>query len=93
MVAFEEIEECVPSKNSVISEIETKELAKMISDCLKKLPETERNVFVRRYYYFDSVADICEKFGFSKSKTSSLLHRTRKKILSHLEKEGVLGER
>ena len=93
MVAFEEIEECVPSKNSVISEIETKELAKIISDFLKKLPETERIIFIRRYYFFDSVADICEKFGFSKSKTSSLLHRTRKKILSHLEKEGVLDER
>jgi len=92
-LAFEEIEECVPSNNSVFEEIETKELAKMISDFLKKLPETERVIFIRRYYYFDSVSDICKKFGFSKSKTSTLLCRTRKKILSFLEKEGMLDER
>ncbi|MBQ2998635.1 MAG: sigma-70 family RNA polymerase sigma factor [Oscillospiraceae bacterium] len=92
-LAFEEIEECVPSNNSVIEEIETKELAKMISYFLKKLPETERVIFIRRYYYFDSVSDICKKFGFSKSKISTLLCRTRKKILSFLEKEGMLDER
>ena len=91
-LAFEEIEECIPSKSSVISEIETKELARMISDYLKSLPKTERIIFVRRYYYFDSISDICEKFGFSKSKTSSLLYRTRKKIMSYLKKEGVFDE-
>ncbi len=88
--AFEEIEECIPAESDVISEIETKELARMISDYLKKLPENERRIFVRRYYYLDSVDNISEKYGFSKSKVASMLHRTRKKILSHLEKEGVL---
>ena len=91
--AFEEIEECVPDKNNIYDEIETKELAEIISDYLKKLPETERKIFVCRYYYLDSLSDISKQFGFSKSKVASILHRTRKKILSHLEKEGVLGER
>lgn len=91
--AFEEIEECVPDKSDIYDEIETKELAEVISDYLKKLPETERKIFVCRYYYLDSLSDISEQFGFSQSKVASMLHRTRKKILSHLEKEGVLGER
>ncbi|MBQ3531776.1 MAG: sigma-70 family RNA polymerase sigma factor [Oscillospiraceae bacterium] len=91
--AFEEIEECVPDKSDIYDEIEAKELAKMISDYLKKLPETERKIFVCRYYYLDSLSDISKQFGFSQSKVASMLHRTRKKILSHLEKEGVLGER
>ena len=91
--AFEEIEECVPDKSNIYDEIETKELAKMISDYLKKLPQTERKIFVCRYYYLDSLSDISKQFGFSQSKVASMLHRTRKKILSHLEKEGVLGER
>lgn len=90
--AFEEIEECVPDKSNIYDEIETKELAEIISDYLKKLPETERKIFVCRYYYLDSLSDISKQFGFSKSKVASMLHRTRKKILSHLEKEGVLGE-
>ena len=65
----------------------------MISDYLKNLPETERKIFVCRYYYLDSLSDISKQFGFSQSKIASMLHRTRKKILSHLEKEGVLCER
>ncbi len=92
-VAFEEIEECVPDKSDIYDEIEAKELAKMISDYLKNLPETERKIFVCRYYYLDSLSDISKQFGFSQSKVASMLHRTRKKILSHLEKEGVLCER
>lgn len=92
-IAFEEIEECVPDKSDIYDEIEAKELAKMISDYLKKLPQTERKIFVCRYYYLDSLSDISKQFGFSQSKVASMLHRTRKKILSHLEKEGVLCER
>ena len=91
--AFEEIEECIPDKSNIYDEIETKELAKMISDYLKKLPETERKIFICRYYYLDSLSDISKQFGFSQSKVASMLHRTRKKILSNLGKEGVLGER
>ncbi len=88
--AFEEIEECVPSKSSPVFEVETKELAKIVSDYLKMLPKTERQIFVCRYYYLDSLSDISKQFGYSQSKVASMLHRTRKKILSHLEKEGAL---
>ncbi|MBQ2898982.1 MAG: sigma-70 family RNA polymerase sigma factor [Oscillospiraceae bacterium] len=91
-IAFEEIEECVPSESSPVHEAETKELAEMISEYLKKLPKTERQVFVCRYYYLDSLSDISERFGFSRSKIASMLHRTRKKLLSHLEKEGAAYE-
>ena len=88
--AFEEIEECIPDKRNLYDEIETKELAKIISAYLKNLPKTERQIFICRYYYLDSLSDISKHFGFSKSKVASMLHRTRKKILFHLEKEGVL---
>ena len=87
---FEFIEECVPKESNLYDEIETKELAKIISAYLKNLPKTERQIFVCRYYYMDSLSDISKQFGFSQSKVASMLYRTRKKILSHLEKEGVL---
>ena len=90
---LDEIEECVPEENNLYDEIETKELAEIISVYLKNLPKTERQIFVCRYYYLDSLAEISSRFGFSQSKIASMLHRTRKKILSHLEKEGVLCER
>lgn len=89
-LAFEEIEECVPENSSLYETIETKELAAFINEFLKKLPDSERKIFICRYWYMDSVDDISERFGFSKSKVKSMLHRTRKKLLSHLLKEGVL---
>ncbi len=92
-IAFEEIEECIPTESTIYDEIETKELAKVISDYLKVLPKTERQIFVCRYYYLDSLSDISNQFGYSRSKVASMLHRTRKKVLSHLMKEGVLDER
>ena len=92
-IAFDEIEACIQRENNLYDEIEIKELAKSISDYLKQLPKTERQIFVCRYYYLDSLSDISKHFGFSQSKVASMLHRTRKKILSHLEKEGVLRER
>ena len=89
-VSFEEIDECVPEKSNIYDEIETKELAIVISDYLKTISKTERQIFICRYFYFDSLSDISKQFGFTQSKIASMLHRTRKKLLSHLEKEGVL---
>lgn len=92
-IAFDELEECVPEENNLYDEIETKELAEIISVYLKNFPKTERQIFVCRYFYLDSIAEISNRFGFSQSKIASMLHRTRKKILSHLEKEGFLNAR
>lgn len=91
-IAFEEIEECVPARNDFVSQIEARELGAMITDFLRKLPEKERRIFVCRYWYLDSVSDISERFGYKESKVKTVLFRTRKKLLSYLEKEGVLDE-
>ena len=89
-VSLSELEDFIADEGDMNAEMETKELAKLISDFLKNLPATERKIFILRYYYFYSLADISERFGFSQSKTASMLHRTRKKILAYLGKEGVL---
>ena len=47
-------------------------------------------MFVARYWYMAPVEDIAERFGFSRSKTASMLHRTRKKLRKALETEGWL---
>lgn len=49
-------------------------------------------MFVCRYWYLDSVGDIAEKFGYSQSKVKTALHRTRRKLLDYLNKEGVFYE-
>ena len=66
-----------------------KELLSGINRFLEKLPPMERKVFLCRYWYLDSVQEIAARFGFSQSKTTSMLHRIRGKLNKYLEKEGL----
>lgn len=70
--------------------MERKELVRAIDHFLMSLPETEQNVFLCRYWYLDSVQVISEVSGFSQSKVTSMLHRTREKLRKELSKEGYL---
>ena len=47
-------------------------------------------IFVRRYWYMDSIGDIAERLKISESKTKSSLFRTRAKLRSYLLEEGLL---
>ena len=87
-IALEELEECIPSGDSPEQTIERRELLHIINAFLGSLSETERKVFVCRYWYLDSSQEIAEKFGFSQSKVVSMLHRTRGKLNKYLKKEG-----
>lgn len=73
---------------TVESEIGAKELSRLISDYVRSLGETERNVFVRRYWHCDSIETICDMYGFSKSKVKMMLKRTRDGLAAFLKKEG-----
>ena len=88
-VSLDELGECIPSGHSTEDIIEIKELTGMIDSFLAALPETERRVFLRRYWYFDSIDDICGRFGFGKSKVKMMLKRTRDRLRATLEKEGI----
>ena len=84
-----ELSECIPAPKTIDDEIETKELARVISAFLHSLKKDESAVFVCRYFYLYSVAEISQKFGFSESRVKTGLMRTRNKLLAHLEKEGI----
>ncbi len=68
-----------------------KELTQTINAFLRGLPRDERNVFICRYWYLNSIAEISSSFGFSQSKVKSMLMRTRNKLKEHFEKEGVFS--
>ena len=87
-LALEELEACVSGSGSVEDEVQRKELEQLLDRFLDALPVTERRVFLRRYWYLDSVQSIARQFGFSRSKTASMLHPTRAKLRALLEKEG-----
>lgn len=89
-LVLDELEDCVSDPTDVEMVIEQQEMAKLIREFLDALPATERRVFLRRYWYMESVARIALDFDFSESKTASMLHRTRKKLREKLESEGYL---
>ena len=88
-LALEELGECAGGETPEAA-LQRRELALRFNSFLSTLPETERSVFLCRYWYLDSVGKISETFGFSQSKVSTMLHRTRKKLRTVLEKEGYL---
>lgn len=88
-VALDELGECVSGGLTPEQAVERKELVTSFNRFLDTLSETERSVFLCRYWYLDTVPAIAVNFGFSKSKVTSMLHRTRKKLRVHLEKEGL----
>ena len=89
-VVLDEIAELVSDADNVEQEIDRKELVDAVDRFLDTLQEQERRVFLRRYWYLDSVSEICSRFGYSKSKVTTMLHRTRLKLRSRLEQEGLL---
>jgi len=88
-LVLEELEECISGEDSVEKEYLKKEFAMMMNAFLENLPETERKVFLSRYWYMDSIEDIADRFSFSESKVTSMLHRTRGKLRYLLEQEGI----
>ena len=83
-----EMEACIPGQDNVESEIDAKELSRAISLFLDTYPEDRRNVFVRRYWFFDTIPEICRRYGFSQSKVKSILYRMREGLRDHLRKGG-----
>lgn len=89
-ILLSELEDCIPSAQTVEKELEDAELAGFISSFLKKQKQENRMIFVRRYYYSDSVKQIAERFGISESKVKSSLFRVRNGLKAYLEKEGIV---
>ena len=88
--SWEELEGtlCVPSEAD--RQYEAKQLAEAISAFLWTLDEEPRRLFIRRYWYFDSVRTLAQNFGMSESKVKSMLFRTRNKLRDVLQREGYL---
>ena len=89
-LALEELGDIVPGGGDAEAGVEAKELAALIERFLRSQPETPRKIFLRRYWYVESISEIAGAFGWSESKVKSLLFRTRKGLRSYLEKEGYL---
>ena len=86
--ALDELEECVAGTDDVETEVERRELQRKLNAFLLRLPRVDRQVFMCRYWYMDSISEIAIQFDYSESKIKSMLYRTRNKLRAMLEKEG-----
>ena len=88
---LEEMEECIPSGANIEAEYEAKELTEAINCFLSYLNRDDRFLFVRRYWYADSVTDLAAMTNCSPNRISVRLFRLREKLRYKLKKEGFLA--
>lgn len=84
-----ELTSCIPDRRSVETDVENRALTDALNRFLRSLDEQKRYVFIRRYFYSDSVGDIAKSCRISDGKVKTVLFRTRNALREFLEKEGV----
>ena len=84
----EEMQLCIPDRN-LEYRLEGEEIGHLLNEFLAVTPKESRMIFLRRYWHGDSIAEISQRFGISRSKVKTSLHRTRGKLKAFLEMEGV----
>lgn len=84
----QEMEACIPD-SSRDREMEAKELGMLLDRFLRTLTPENQMVFLRRYWYVDTIAEIAARYGISESAVQMRLNRTRARLCTYLEKEGI----
>lgn len=89
-LALAELGENLPGDCSVEGEIMAKELGQAINDFLSELKKTDRIIFVKRYWFFESASEIADSIGKSGNYVTVHLHRSRKKLEIYLKEKGLI---
>ncbi len=89
-LALDELKECVSAGDTPEDALIKKQLAESVSRFLAGLPQEKRAVFVLRYWYLYTGAEIARRTGIRETTVRTMLFRLRKQLKTHLEKEEVL---
>lgn len=84
---LDELAECVTGAESPETDLLRKELSAALNRFLRSLPEQNRRIFLLRYYYANSQAEIAQKTGLSQNQVKYILQRTRNGLAKALKKE------
>lgn len=90
-VVLEELKDCVPGDGDPATQVELEELKAEMGRFLRRLPERERGIFLRRYFYGEEMSWIAQRYGLKETNVRLILSRTRKKLKEHLRKEGLVA--
>ena len=91
MLVLEELEECIAGQSDVETLYIAGELQTAINEFVNNLPEKEGNIFIRRYFYAESMKDISRRYAVSENNVRVILSRTRAKLRVKLKKEGYIS--
>lgn len=87
---LEELSECLTDGQSAEDAVLQKELGKAVNDFLKTIPARSRDVFLRRYFFAESIPEIARRYGMREAAVYMSLSRTRTKLKNYLQKGGYL---
>ena len=87
-IVLDELQEVVAGSQSVEDQVTAKELRSLIDAFVRALPEKEGNIFIRRYFFTESVDAIAKRYNISANNASVILNRTRNKLKNHLLEAG-----
>ena len=88
-VSLDELEH-VTGRSDVESRLSAMELGKAVDRFLRTQSEIARNIFLRRYYFFDTRTEIADRYEISAAQVSVTLSRTRKRLQAYLKKEDLI---
>ena len=83
-----ELEQCIPGPSDTPCQVDGILLAGVLESYLQDLPEEKRYMFLRRYWYCDSVPSVAKRMGITQAKVKTTLHRVRAGLKEYLTKEG-----
>ncbi len=84
---YDELSDCIAGEGPE-EQADANALTETLNAFLKQTEKENRMIFIRRYWYMESVGAIAKKYGISESKVKSSLFRTRNKLRAYLHKEG-----
>ena len=84
----DEMQQCIPDRSHE-RKLEGEEIGRVLNAFLDSISLESRLIFMRRYWYTDSIQEIAVRYNISQSKVKTQLHRTRNKLQLFLEKEGI----
>ena len=88
MLALDEISEIISDDYSIEAELESMSIMQSVNSFLYTVGEREANVFIRRYFFLDSIDSIAKRYRISMANTNKILSRTRARLREYLKKEG-----
>ena len=89
-LVLDELRTCIPAVPSAAQEAEDAELEQIVNRFLHTLPARDCDIFLRRYWYAEPLRAISKRYGIKQNTVKTVLFRTRNKLKTYLEGEGIL---